>query len=66
MAFWHNPLLRKTFVFMLFGLIGLSAIVFASLWLTQQVDDNADEVVQERQVRTAAAALLALTRAAFC
>jgi signal transduction histidine kinase len=60
MAFWNNPLLRKTAVFMLAGLLGLAAIVVASLWLTAKVEQNADEVILERQVRTQAASLLLL------
>jgi signal transduction histidine kinase len=60
MAFWHNPLLRKTVVFMLAGLLGLAAIVATSLWLARKVESNADELNQERQVRLQAAALLAL------
>jgi signal transduction histidine kinase len=62
MAFWHNPLLRKTFGFMLLGLLALGAIIATSLWLTDHVNENADEVVRERQVRTQAAALLAVLR----
>jgi signal transduction histidine kinase len=62
MAFWHNPLLRKTFGFMLLGLLALGAIIATSLWLTDRVNENADEVVRERQVRTQAAALLAVLR----
>jgi len=62
MALWNNPLLRKTFAFMLAGLIGLALIVAASLWLTIQADKAAEEVIAERQIRTQAAALLALAR----
>lgn len=62
MAFWHNALLRRTFIFMVAGLAGLAAIVAASLWLTERVDNTSDDVIQERQVRTLAAALLAFAR----
>lgn len=62
MAFWENPLLRKTLVFMIAGLIGLAAIVSTSLWLSDRADDNAGEVIQERQIRTQAASLLGLLR----
>jgi signal transduction histidine kinase len=60
MAFWNNPLLRKTAVFMLAGFLSLAAIVATSLWLTYKVQANRDEVIQERAMRTQAAAVLAL------
>jgi signal transduction histidine kinase len=60
MAFWNNPLLRKTAVFMLAGFLSLAAIVATSLWLTYKVQANRDEVIRERAIRTQAAALLGL------
>ena len=60
MAFWENPLLRKTVLFMLAGVIGLAAIIAMSLWLTFKVQANADEAVRARQISNRAADVLSL------
>ena len=60
MAFWENPLLRKTVLFMLAGVIGLAAIIAMSLWLTFKVQAYADEAVRTRQISNRAADVLSL------
>jgi signal transduction histidine kinase len=60
MAFWDNPLLRKTILFMLAGVLSLAAIIAMSLWLTFKVQANADDAVRARQISNQAAAVLSL------
>jgi signal transduction histidine kinase len=60
MAFWDNPLLRKTILFMLAGVLSLAAIIAMSLWLTFKVQANADDAVRARQISSQAAAVLSL------
>jgi signal transduction histidine kinase len=60
MAFWDNPLLRKTVLFMLAGVLSLAAIIAMSLWLTFKVQANADDAVRARQISSQAAAVLSL------
>ena len=60
MAFWDNPLLRKTVLFMLAGVLSLAAIIAMSLWLTFEVQANADDATRARQISSQAAAVLSL------
>jgi signal transduction histidine kinase len=60
MAFWDNPLLRKTILFMLAGVLSLAAIIAMSLWLTFRVQVYADDAVRARQISSQAAAVLSL------
>jgi signal transduction histidine kinase len=60
MAFWDNPLLRKTILFMLAGVLSLAAIIATSLWLTFRVQANADDAMRARQISNQATAVLSL------
>jgi hypothetical protein len=58
MAFWDNPLLRKTILFMLAGVISLAAITAMSLWLTFKVQANADEAARAQDKQPGSRRLL--------
>jgi signal transduction histidine kinase len=60
MAFWDNPLLRKTILLMLAGVLSLAAIIAMSLWLTFRVQSYADDAVRARRISGQAAEVLSL------
>lgn len=60
MAFLSNPLVRRTILMMVVGGIALLYIIGLSLWLSARTESHAEEVVNAREVRTAAADLLSL------
>jgi signal transduction histidine kinase len=52
MPLFSSILARRTFGYLVAGALVLLGIVFASLWLTQQVRNHAEETARAREIRT--------------